>query len=193
MFFVNRCEPTFLYDYDSTDNVEMQAQPSPFMDISDAGRMMPMKKSNAEKRTERPTTRTGRMKREKTINMRRLKREHQPLPPEVTQWLDALKPKTREECRGTMRPCPHVSCKFHLYLDVNPETGSIKFNFPGQEVHELNETCALDVAERGGVTLEEVGDYMNLTRERIRQVEATGIRKVMLKIEELNLTEELVP
>lgn len=138
-------------------------------------------------------TRTGRAKREKTINMRRLKREHNPLPPEVTQWLEALKPRLRSDCRGAMRPCPHVSCKFHLYLDVNPETGSIKFNFPGQEVHELKETCALDVAERGGVTLEEVGDHMNLTRERIRQVESTGIKKVMQKIDELGLTEELVP
>lgn len=152
-----------------------------------------MKRRNGDKNKTDDTTRTGRMKREKTINMRRLKREHQPLPPEVTQWLEALKPRLRSECRGGMRPCPHVSCKYHLYLDVNPETGSIKFNFPGVEVHEMNETCALDVAERGGVTLEEVGVYMNLTRERIRQVESTGIQKVMDKIEELDLTEDLVP
>ncbi|RME52097.1 DNA-binding protein [Candidatus Woesearchaeota archaeon] len=139
------------------------------------------------------TTRTGRAKREKTINMRQLKREHNPLPPEVVQWLEALKPRLRSQCREGMRPCPHVSCKYHLYLDVNPETGSIKFNFPHQEVHELEETCALDVAERGGVTLEEVGEHMNLTRERIRQLEATAIQKVTEKIEELGLTEELIP
>ena len=41
-----------------------------------------------------------------------------------------------------------VSCKHHLYLDVNPATGSIKLNFPDKEIWELEHTCALDVAER---------------------------------------------
>ena len=43
---------------------------------------------------------------------------------------------------------------------------------------ELGESCALDVAERGGITLEEVGQIMNLTRERIRQVEVRGLEKL---------------
>lgn len=77
-----------------------------------------------------------------------------------------------------MRPCPWVSCKFHLYLDVNPETGSITINFPDLEPWELRDTCALDVAERGGTTLEEVGEIMNLTRERIRQLEVRGLIKL---------------
>lgn len=76
------------------------------------------------------------------------------------------------------RPCLFVSCKYHLYLDINPETKSIKFNFPGKEVWELKETCALDVADKGGVTLEEVGAIMNLTRERIRQVEMRALQKL---------------
>jgi DNA-directed RNA polymerase sigma subunit (sigma70/sigma32) len=61
---------------------------------------------------------------------------------------------------------------------VNPETGSIKLNFPDKEIWELSETCALDVADRGGITLEEVGAIMNLTRERIRQVETRGLLKL---------------
>jgi hypothetical protein len=65
-----------------------------------------------------------------------------------------------------------------LYLDVNPETGSIKLNFPDEEVWEMGETCALDIAERGGITLEEVGEIMNLTRERIRQLEMSGLTKL---------------
>jgi len=71
-----------------------------------------------------------------------------------------------------------VACKHHLYLDVNPETGSIKINFPDLEPWEMNETCALDVADRSGITLEEVGEIMNLTRERIRQVEVRGLLKL---------------
>jgi hypothetical protein len=88
------------------------------------------------------------------------------------------RPADREDCRFGGRPCLFVACRFHLYLDVNPRTGSIKFNFPGQEVHELEETCALDVAERGGITLEEVGGLMNLTRERVRQLEAEALTEL---------------
>ena len=88
------------------------------------------------------------------------------------------RPTTREQCRGEQRPCPWVACKHHLYLDINPETGSIKINFPELEPWELPNSCSLDVAERGGITLEEVGEIMNLTRERIRQVEVRGLLKL---------------
>lgn len=96
----------------------------------------------------------------------------------VLEVVDYDRPKTRAECVNGPRPCLYVACKYHLYLDVNPETGSIKVNFPGQEPWELSESCALDVAERGGVTLEEVGEILNLTRERVRQVEVTGLGKL---------------
>jgi hypothetical protein len=91
---------------------------------------------------------------------------------------DVQKPRTRAECLEGERPCPFVSCKHHLYLDVSARTGAIKLNFPDLEVWEMTETCALDVADRGGTTLEEVGAIMNLTRERIRQVEVKGLAKL---------------
>ena len=90
------------------------------------------------------------------------------------------RPETRGECCEQARPCPWVSCAHHLYLDVNPESGAIKFNFPHLEVWEMAETCSLDVADRGGITLEEVGDILNLTRERIRQVEVRGLLKLKM-------------
>lgn len=85
-----------------------------------------------------------------------------------------------DEARNHARPCGWVSCRSSLYLDINPETGSIKFNYPDLEPWELGETCALDVADRGGITLEEVGAVMNLTRERIRQVEVRGLVKLKM-------------
>lgn len=88
------------------------------------------------------------------------------------------RPQCRADCVDGPRPCPFIGCKHHLYLDVNPSTGSIKFNFPGKELDEIGETCALDVADRGGVTLEEVGQIMNVTRERIRQMEARGLLRL---------------
>ncbi len=96
----------------------------------------------------------------------------------VMQEIEQHRPRSRAECATGPRPCMFISCKHHLYLDVNPATGSIKLNFPDREVWELAETCALDVADRGGITLEEVGTIMNLTRERIRQVETRGLLKL---------------
>ena len=118
--------------------------------------------------------------RSKTIAMKRLTREELRVGAAMYPPVDDVRPSTREECRGEARPCPWVACKHHLYLDINPETGSIKINFPDLEPWELKHTCALDVAEKGGITLEEVGEIMNLTRERIRQVEVRGLLKLKM-------------
>ena len=118
--------------------------------------------------------------RSKTIAMKRLTREELRQGALMYPPVDIPRPTSREECRGEQRPCPWVACKHHLYLDINPETGSIKINFPDLEPWELKHTCALDVAERGGITLEEVGEIMNLTRERIRQVEVRGLLKLKM-------------
>jgi hypothetical protein len=92
--------------------------------------------------------------------------------------LDAKRPKTRGDCVEGHRPCPFVSCRFNLFVDVNPKTGSVKMNFPDKDLDEVGDTCALDVADRGGITLEEVGTIMNLTRERVRQLEARGLLRL---------------
>lgn len=90
------------------------------------------------------------------------------------------RPRTRADCAAAPRPCPWVSCRHHLYLDVEP-SGSIKINQPALEVWQMPETCSLDVADRGSSTLEETGAMLNLTRERVRQVE----RKSMGHVERL--------
>jgi hypothetical protein len=126
------------------------------------------------------------LRRSKTLSTRRLTREEIREADEVITALEDLRPRDRGQCVTGARPCPWVSCKFHLYLDVNPETGSIKLNFPDLEVWEMPETCALDVADRGGITLEEVGEILNLTRERIRQVEVHGLEKLQLEYKDLS-------
>lgn len=118
------------------------------------------------------------LRRSKTIALKRLSEQERAEVERTFAEVQEMRPFSREDCRMSDRPCPYVSCKFHLYLDVNPHTGSIKLNFPDLEVWELSETCALDVADRGGITLEEVGELLNLTRERIRQVESTGLDKL---------------
>jgi hypothetical protein len=116
--------------------------------------------------------------RARTISIRRLSKTELNLGrmmyPEEQYW----RPESRGECVDMERPCPFVSCKYHLYIDVHPVRGSIKINFPDIEVWEMTDTCALDIADRGGITLEEVGEIMNLTRERVRQVETQGLAKL---------------
>jgi hypothetical protein len=118
--------------------------------------------------------------RAKTIALKRLTKEELRIGREVFPPMPYSRPLTRAECEDGPRPCPYVSCKHHLYLDVNPETGSIKLNFPHLEPWEMLESCSLDVAERGGITLEEVGTIVNLTRERVRQVEVRATTKLRL-------------
>jgi DNA-directed RNA polymerase sigma subunit (sigma70/sigma32) len=48
-------------------------------------------------------------------------------------------------------------------------------NFPFFDVAEMRETCSLDVAEGGTHSLETVGRLVNLTRERIRQIEVAAM------------------
>jgi len=77
----------------------------------------------------------------------------------------------------------------NLFLDVT-KAGSLKLNFPAADLDGLvanleamEQSCALDVAggkdgDGDGVTLEEVGALMNVTRERIRQMEEKFKRKL---------------
>lgn len=86
------------------------------------------------------------------------------------------RPRTRGDCARVPRPCPYVACKYSLYLDVS-ETGSIILNFPHLEPGQMpaEQSCALDLAERGAMTLEDIAVVTNLTRERIRQVELKAL------------------
>jgi hypothetical protein len=125
----------------------------------------------------KPRVRTKRTRmRSKTIAMKRLTRAELQRGAVAHPPVEGVeRPTTRSQCEEGMRPCPFVACKHHLYLDINPRTGSIKINFPDLEPWELQHTCALDVADNGGLTLEEIGLITNLTRERVRQVEVRGL------------------
>ena len=116
--------------------------------------------------------------RARTISVKRMTKRELEIGRLLYPETDYFKPKSRAECVEGPRPCPYVSCKHHLYIDVSPRTGAIKLNFPDLEVWEMGESCALDVADRGGTTLEDVGAIMNLTRERIRQVEVKALAKL---------------
>ena len=127
---------------------------------------------------EQRRSRRKRLVRARTINVKRLSRRDLERGRALFPEMRHPRPKRRSECADGPRPCPFVSCKYHLYLDVSPRTGAIKLNFPDLEVWELSPSCALDIADSGGATLENAGSLMNVTRERIRQIETAALSKL---------------
>ncbi len=167
-------------DQDLTPGGEDEGEGEADGELSDAGDVATADGETPEVSRKIRRRRRRTRPRSKTIAMKRLTREELRVGAAMYPPVDIARPTSRAECKEEMRPCPWVACKHHLYLDINPETGSIKINFPDLEPWELKHTCALDVAERGGITLEEVGEIMNLTRERIRQVEVRGLLKLKM-------------
>lgn len=116
---------------------------------------------------------------------RQEQRDLQPYPEWVTR------PQVRGECEHDERPCPFAGCRYHLYLDVL-SSGNLKLNHPDRDVVETSPSCVLDVVRDhvGGLTLEDVAAIMNLTRERVRQIELLAIRKIRASVEPLTAEEE---
>lgn len=73
-------------------------------------------------------------------------------------------------CGEAARPCPRSSCRYHLPRG--------------------RESCALDVADRGGATLEHIGEMLGITRERVRQIEAGALDKLRRRAERFELERE---
>ena len=85
-------------------------------------------------------SRRKRAVRARTISVKRMTKRELEIGRLLYPETDYYKPKTRAECVEGPRPCPYVSCKHHLFLDVSARTGAIKLNFPDLEVWEMTET-----------------------------------------------------
>lgn len=78
-------------------------------------------------------------------------------------------PRTRGDClaggRNAARPCGWLVCRHNIAAEPGWSGG---------------DSCALDVADQhpGGVTLEEIGQTLGLTRERVRQIEVRVLRQI---------------
>lgn len=102
--------------------------------------------------------------------MHRENKKIAPVTPDVP--VELVRPKTRGDCVDGPRPCPFLSCRHNLLADVSYR-GSVQFY-----THQEEESCSLDVAERGGLTLSEVGYLLDITRERTRQLEVQALSKL---------------
>lgn len=87
------------------------------------------------------------------------------------------RPTRRSQCREGVRPCPWVSCRHHLYLEVSGR-GRVKLNFRDREPDEMALSCSLDLAEDGPRTLDQVAILLGMSRERVRQIEEEALVQI---------------
>ena len=92
------------------------------------------------------------------------------------------RPRTRGECRVGVRPCPWTTCPHHLFVDVT-NSGSLKLNFPHLEVWQLQETCALDLADRGPQTLLAIAHAMGVSDKRAPQLIEEALAELQAKLD----------
>lgn len=78
-------------------------------------------------------------------------------------------PETSAGCPGDRHSCAYFSCRHNLRLEVGGRSN-------GSIYHNPHGGCALDYADSGPMTLEEIGYVMGITRERVRQIEAAALR-----------------
>lgn len=97
---------------------------------------------------------------------------------------DDPRPRTRGECLAAERPCPWIGCRHHLAYGVS-RCGSLQITWPDRELEDMPATCSLDIADglADGASLEEVGRLLNLTRERVRQIETRTLARIYHAIE----------
>lgn len=95
----------------------------------------------------------------------------------ILKFLTPTRPKSRSLCENGVRPCPYVSCRYNLYLDVRSD-GVLRVNFPNLEPDEMLASCALDMSEDGPRTLDQVASLMGMSKERARQIEASAMLKI---------------
>jgi len=84
-------------------------------------------------------------------------------------------------CRKLPGPCPHTVCRFNLTAERRDNRGA-----KSAETHlpVVRESCALEAAELGGMTLEEIATRLSVTRERVRQIELGALTKLWLRLGE---------
>lgn len=100
-----------------------------------------------------------------------------------------MDPRARGEYARVLnhcRPCSWTGCSYNLSVDVNRDTGHLKVVIDPDDLDTAPETCSLDVADRAAageeVTCDAVGQMLGgLSRERVRQIEASGLRKLQRK------------
>jgi hypothetical protein len=94
---------------------------------------------------------------------------------------------TRADCCDGPRPCPFISCRHHLFEELAPRILKVKRDKLGDQTDErllrvlmgMEYSCSLDWAEKGPNTLDQIGQMFGVTRERIRQIQDKGLKRLV--------------
>lgn len=98
-------------------------------------------------------------------------------------------PITRADCPDE-RPCPWVACKWHLLTTIATDGRMYKArDFDEQDpasiasaLHEMTETCTLDVAAHGGLTEDEIGDVLGIVRQAVQQFTTSATNRMRVRL-----------
>jgi hypothetical protein len=96
------------------------------------------------------------------------------------------RPCTRADCEQGARPCPWISCRYHLFEELAPRILKVKKDKLRDEPDErllrvllgMEYSCSLDWAAKGPHTLDQIGQMFGVTRERIRQIQDKGLKRL---------------
>lgn len=105
----------------------------------------------------------------------------EPVPRDGDEWGD-VRPATRSECLKARRPCPWVSCRFHLLTEAKGTEEEV-----AERIVAADRTCALDVVDEApdGAACDDIAKMFDLTRERIRQIERTALHRAQRALEQI--------
>lgn len=112
------------------------------------------------------------------------------------------RPETRAGCVNVPRPCPFATCRYSTRVDVRSKAGrSLKVYREAEQEAEPSEdptvipldvpagtSCALDVAERGSHSLEEIGEIYGVSKEAVRLIEESALLSLRKKLEDVGIS-----
>lgn len=90
---------------------------------------------------------------------------------------DFERPRTRGDCKDGPRPCPWVSCRHHLWLNLSSK-GKLTGIALADDLPTHGESCALDVAESGPQSLEDIAGMMGIKRQGLHLTEVAVMEKL---------------
>ncbi len=87
-------------------------------------------------------------------------------------------PPPRSQCVDGPRPCDKVRCRYHLWTELaQDKAGNWQLGKGGGDtiVPHSQESCALDIADRGPTSSEDIGRYIGTDETRVRQIDRATI------------------
>ncbi len=110
--------------------------------------------------------------------------------------LSLSRPRVRSQCESGVRPCPWVSCRHHLAVDLlrDGRVVQVKPHWPGGELADERQgdpeatpwSCVLDLVQSRDLTMGAVEYQLDISRARILQLEEHALEFLYLGFPDLS-------